>query len=619
MSFLSKYGVARHIYIPMVKRAVVDHAVGADWTPAAGDVKISKDGGATANVTNLPSAIAMGNSALWDFSLTATELEAAQVMVTIADSATKAVEDSGFIIETYGHASGQHAVDLDDGVRAGLTALPNAAAEAAGGLFTRGTGAGQINQAADGMIDTNPVRLNNVSQSLLDLKDFADEGYDPATNKVQGVVLVDTVTTLTGVSAATVADAVWDEDATAHQTLGTFGKAVGDPLASPNSTYDYVSGLSVVGIADAVWNVDATTHQILGTFGKAIGDPGADTDTLYALVNANLQTPVSTPATIADAVWDEAIAGHLTAGSTGAALDNAGAAGTPPTAAAIADAVWDEALAGHLSAGSTGEALDNAGAAGTPPTAAEIADEVQTRTIAAVTVVNGLAANTVTAFALAADAVTEIQAGLATAAALATVDGIVDDILLDTAEIGVAGAGLTAINLPDQTMNITGNITGNLSGSVGSVTGLTTATIADAVWDEPIAGHLAAGSTGEALTTAGAASPTVDQIADEVETRTIAAVTLVNGLAANTVTAAALATDAANEIADALLDRANAIESGITPRGAMRIGVAADAGKTDGMASAGTAHLRDVADSKNRVTATTDGAGNRTATAVDTS
>lgn len=51
-------------------------------------------------------------------------------------------------------------------------------------------------------------------------------------------------------------------------------------------------------------------------------------------------------------------------------------------------------------------------------------------------------------------------------------------ILLDTAEIGAAGAGLTeaggtgdhltAIDLPDQTMNITGNLTGNL---VGNVTG----------------------------------------------------------------------------------------------------------------------------------------------------
>jgi hypothetical protein len=37
--------------------------------------------------------------------------------------------------------------------------------------------------------------------------------------------------------------------------------------------------------------------------------------------------------------------------------------------------------------------------------------------------------------------------------------------------IGTAGAGLTNINLPNQTMDIVGNITGNLSGSVGSVSG----------------------------------------------------------------------------------------------------------------------------------------------------
>jgi hypothetical protein len=100
-----------------------------------------------------------------------------------------------------------------------------------------------------------------------------------------------------------------------------------------------------------------------------------------------------------------------------------------------------------------------------------------------------------------------------------TVDAVVDAILTDTAEIGVAGAGLTNINLPDQTMNITGDITGNLSGSVGSVTGavgsvtgavgsvtgLTNATIADQVWDEVLSGHLTAGSTGNALNAAGAA------------------------------------------------------------------------------------------------------------------
>ncbi len=59
--------------------------------------------------------------------------------------------------------------------------------------------------------------------------------------------------------------------------------------------------------------------------------------------------------------------------------------------------------------------------------------------------VGAMAANTLTASALATDAVTEIQSGLATAAALTTVDSVVDDILLDTAVIGAAGAGLTAI------------------------------------------------------------------------------------------------------------------------------------------------------------------------------
>lgn len=112
MADLYKYGVAVHLYKPMVKRAVVDLAVGADWTPAAGDVKISKDGGAAANVTNLPVAIVMGNTAMWDYSISATEMQAAKIRITVADSATKAVEDVLFEIDTYGNASAQHAIDL---------------------------------------------------------------------------------------------------------------------------------------------------------------------------------------------------------------------------------------------------------------------------------------------------------------------------------------------------------------------------------------------------------------------------------------------------------------------------------------------------------------------------
>ncbi len=78
--------------------------------------------------------------------------------------------------------------------------------------------------------------------------------------------------------------------------------------------------------------------------------------------SANTTTP-PTAGAVADAVWDEAMSGHLTAGTTGEKLNTVS---TPPTAATIADAVWDEAAAGHTTAGTTGKALADAGAAGDP-------------------------------------------------------------------------------------------------------------------------------------------------------------------------------------------------------------------------------------------------------------
>lgn len=75
-----------------------------------------------------------------------------------------------------------------------------------------------------------------------------------------------------------------------------------------------------------------------------------------------------------------------------------------PTAASIADAVWDEAIADHLTGGSTGASLNAAGSAGDPWT----------------TTLPG--------------SYTGSQAGK-----------MLSDILTDTAEIGTAGAGLTAI------------------------------------------------------------------------------------------------------------------------------------------------------------------------------
>ena len=102
--------------------------------------------------------------------------------------------------------------------------------------------------------------------------------------------------------------------------------------------------------------------------------------------------------------------------------------GSAPSAAAIADAVWDEILSGHAISGSTGEALSAAGGAGDPwitalpgsYTAGQAGYIVGTNLNATVS-------------------------SRATQASVDTVDTNVDAILVDTAEIGAAGAGLTAV------------------------------------------------------------------------------------------------------------------------------------------------------------------------------
>lgn len=109
---LRKYGTSCTIYFPLIKASSNNFAVSGDYTHASGDVKISKDGGAAATATNAPSAIAMGNGAMWSLTLTAAEMQAAEVIVTVIDATSKAVEDQMIVIHTFGHASAMIVADL---------------------------------------------------------------------------------------------------------------------------------------------------------------------------------------------------------------------------------------------------------------------------------------------------------------------------------------------------------------------------------------------------------------------------------------------------------------------------------------------------------------------------
>lgn len=109
MEILRKYGEATTILFPLVDAGAADFEA-TPVTFATGDTQISKDEAAFANATNNPAHEGRG---IYSLALTAAEMQAARIVITIIDSATKAWEDQALVISTYGNASAQHAFDLD--------------------------------------------------------------------------------------------------------------------------------------------------------------------------------------------------------------------------------------------------------------------------------------------------------------------------------------------------------------------------------------------------------------------------------------------------------------------------------------------------------------------------
>lgn len=86
--------------------------------------------------------------------------------------------------------------------------------------------------------------------------------------------------------------------------------------------------------------------------------------------------------------------------------------------------------------------------------------------------------------------------------------------------------------------------------------------------------------------------------------------------ASGAIDSSALAASAANEIADAILDRTDGIETNYPLRQALRLILSAVAAKLSG-ADTSTVTIRDIGDTKDRISATVDDSGNRTAVTLD--
>lgn len=205
--------------------------------------------------------------------------------------------------------------------------------------------------------------------------------------------------------------------------------------------------------------------------------------------------------------------------------------------------------------------------------------------------------------------------------------------------------------------SVTGNVGGNVAGSVGSVAtgGIVAASFAAGAIDAAAIATDAIGSAELAASAVAeiqsglmlAASYTAPPSAAENATAVRSELTTELGrldVAVSTRSSAATQSSSATSIAAikartdlipdapaatgdvptaaanaaALLDSSGAIESGVTPRGALRLMLAALAGKVSG-AGGSTVTIRNVGDSKTRITATVDSDGNRSAVSTDAS
>ncbi len=469
MELVRKYATATHVYFPVIKRGVVDFAVSADWTPAAGDVKISIDGGAASNVTNLPAAITMGNTAMWDLSLTTGEMTGKKISITVADASTKAVEDTMLILLTYGNASAELQQDLSAAnYAADVQTIKTQSVTCAAGV-TVNVNVGTTQAVTFNANNFQKVSLNDIlATTLTETSGLLAGGFKQFFNVSTPTGTVNSIPNATagaagglfiaGTNAATTVTTSFTTTFTGNLTgsVGSVSGAVGSVTGNVGGDVTGkvlgggASSLTGVGVQADLQTIKTQTVTCAGgvtvpaaTLASTANITAGTITTVTNLTNAptagdftsTMKTSIGT-AVAASAVASVTAAVSLSAGDSPVFYTGTATAGGASTITDTNQAFTTNALAGcrvkitsgtgahqcRVIVSNTGTALTVDRAWATNPSTdsvyAVLADEIPALsaglkvtgvvTTDAVTTVNGLASNVITAASIASDADTEI-------------------------------------------------------------------------------------------------------------------------------------------------------------------------------------------------------------------
>lgn len=286
-------------------------------------------------------------------------------------------------------------------------------------------------------------------------------------------------------------------------------------------------------VENAVLNADMTGHQTLGTLGQAVGDPVADTNTIYkAVVTDAAGATVGLDVVAVQADTDD-IQTRLPAALVGGRIDasvGAMAANVMTAAAAAAD------LTTELQTGlATSAAL---------ATVQADTDDIQTRLPAALTANGNMKASLVEILTTALTETVGLLAGgfkkfFNVAAPTGTLNSIPDAVAGATGGLFIAGTNAATTITGSLTTTFTGNLTGSVASVTGAVGSVTAAVTVGTINANVITAAAIADGAIDALTFAAGA---IDAAA----------------IAANAIGASELAADAVTEIRDSILTDATA-------------------------------------------------------------
>jgi hypothetical protein len=220
MEILRKYGEATTILFPLIDAGAADFE-SSPVTFAAGDTQISKDEGAFANTGSNP---AHEGNGMYSLALTATEMQAARIMITVIDqTATKEWEDRALVLSTYGNAAGQHAFDLDTATQnVTATTVSDKTGYSISGTKTTLDALNDFDPAVDAVATVTAV-TNDVNADVLRVN-----GNSDAASGLRDLGVAYDLNAYVDSNDAAIADAVWDEATADHTASGSFGKAVAD-------------------------------------------------------------------------------------------------------------------------------------------------------------------------------------------------------------------------------------------------------------------------------------------------------------------------------------------------------------------------------------------------------